>query len=78
MKNIPKSDNNSISSISANKEIVDQACPPYQETLEKSCSDFKLNFSLPNQNEKKMPKRQRKSHGWTHPSLKHVKTNIGQ
>ena len=47
LKNIPKSVNNRLSSISAGKEVFNQACPPYQEALEKSGYNFKLNFSPP-------------------------------
>ena len=44
LKNIPQSVNNRLSSISANEDVFVQAIPPYQEALQKSGYDFKLQF----------------------------------
>ena len=44
LENIPKSVNKRLSTISSNKQVFDQASPPYQEALQKSGYNFKLNF----------------------------------
>ena len=78
LRNIPLSVNNRLSSISANEEVFNQACQPYQAALEKSGYDFKLQFSPPNQNDKKLTGRQRKISWFNPPFSKHVQTNIGE
>ena len=53
LMNIPLSVNKRLSSISANEDVFNQACPIYQDALDKSGYDFKLKFNPPSQNEKK-------------------------
>ena len=57
--NIIENINNRLSSISANKEVFDQACGQYQQALEASGYDFKLSYEPPVQNEKKTENRKR-------------------
>ena len=47
LKNIPKSINRRLSSISSNQEVFNAACQPYQDALEKSGYDYILNFDPP-------------------------------
>ena len=53
LKNIPMSVNTRLCSISANEDVFNQACPIYQDALDKSGYDFKLKFNPPRQNENK-------------------------
>ena len=59
LKNIPKSVNQRLSSISSNEEIFKEACPPYQEALNKSGYHFEMKFCPPDQNKKQKSRRQR-------------------
>ena len=78
LRNIPQSVNRRLSSISANEEVFKQACPPYQEALEKSGYDFQLKFSPIDQPEQKSRRRQRKITWFNPPYSKDVQTNIGE
>ena len=78
LRNIPQSVNNRLSSISANQEVFDQACPDYQEALKKSGYDFKLHFSPPIQSNNKSMRRQRKITWFNPPFSKNSQTNIGE
>ena len=70
--------NKRLSSISANEAVFDQACPPYQEALNKSGYNHKLKFSPPEQNVKKSPKRKRKITWFNPPFSQNVQTKIGE
>ena len=52
LENIPRSINRRLSTLSANKQVFDSACPPYQEALQKSGYDFKLTYEPPSQSTK--------------------------
>ena len=77
LKNIPHEVNTKLSSISANEDVFNKACPPYQEALEKSGYDFKLKFSPPDENKKKKSKNQRNVTYFNPPYSKNVQTNLG-
>ena len=78
LRNIPQSVNRRLSSISANEEVFKQACPPYQEALEKSGYDFQLKFSPIDQPEQKTRRRPRKITWFNPPYSKDVQTNISE
>ena len=78
LRNIPQSVNKRLSSISASKEVFDQASPPYQDALQKSGYDFKLEFIPPTQNRKKPSNRGRKITWFNPPFSKNVQTNLGE
>ena len=44
LKNIPHAVNTRLSSISANEDVFNKACPPYQEALEKVDMTSSSNF----------------------------------
>ena len=87
LENIPKGVNRRLSSISANKEVFDQAAPLYQEALRKAGYQFQLEFEEQindgeggdgGQSNKKKKNRKRKII-WFNPPFSHtVKTRIGQ
>ena len=79
LRNIPKSINQRLSNISSNENIFKEACPPYQEALDKSGYNFELKFSPPSPNSGgKQKRRQRKITWFNPPFSKNVKTNIGE
>ena len=78
LKNIPKSINNRLSSISANKEVFDQACPLYQRALEASGYNFKLSYDPPVEKTKNTDRRKRNITYFNPPYSEHVQTNIGR
>ena len=83
LKNIPKSINKRLSSISSNESEFKKAAPAYQEALTKSGYDLKLVYNSPNDNpteENTNNKRSRKRNvTWFNPPYsENVSTNIGQ
>lgn len=78
MKNIPHSVNRRLSSISANQDVFNQAAPEYQEALEKSGYDFKLNYN-PKEPEMKKKKTRRRKITYFNPTYsQNVQTNVGE
>ncbi|QQP40972.1 Hypothetical protein FKW44_015206, partial [Caligus rogercresseyi] len=76
LKAIPVCVNNRLSNLSSNPEIFNQESHYYQNALDKSGYNFKLNFTL---NEpKKRRKRKRKILWFNPPFSNNVRTNIGQ
>ena len=78
LKNIPQSVNNRLSSISANEDVFVQAIPPYQEALQKSGYDFKLQFAPKIPNQTKKQRRQRRITWFNPPFSQSIQTNIGE
>ena len=81
LENIPMGINKRLSRISSNKEIFEKAAPDYQEALEKSGYQFKLNYQPENvSNETSVPKRKRsrKIIYFNQPFSNDVKTNVGR
>ena len=76
LRNIPKSVNNRLFSISSKEEIFNSAQAPYEQALKNSGYNFTLRFTEPNLSENPKPKRQRKI--TIYHSQKNVRTNIGQ
>ena len=76
LENIPKSVNKRLSTISSNKQVFDQASPPYQEALKKSGYNFKLNFEPPSPSQKSK-NRKRNITYFNPPFSKNVQTKIG-
>ena len=76
LENIPKSVNKRLSAISSNKQVFDLASPPYQEALQKSGYDFKLNFEPPIPCQKSK-NRKRNITYFNPPFSKNVQTRIG-
>ena len=76
LENIPKSVNKRLSTISSNKQVFDQASPPYQEALKRSGYDFKLNFEPPSPSQKSK-NRKRNITYFNPPFSKNVQTKIG-
>ena len=56
LKNIPEGINKRLSEISSNKEVFDQAAPPYQKALNESGYAFSLHYLNPSQEEWKREK----------------------
>ena len=83
IKNIPKSVNRRLSSVSSNKEVFVQAAPPYQKALSDSGYNFELKFDPTinnnNNNNNNAPKNKRKRNIiWFLPPFNmNVSTNIG-
>ena len=78
-KNIPASVNRRLSVLSSNEQMFKTAAPLYQESLNKSGYDFKLEFN-PTAEQRQTPKRnrQRKILYFNPPYSSNVKTNIGR
>ena len=79
LRNIPASINKRLSTISANKQVFDEAVPVYQEALKKSGYDYKLEYEKQTSTETKRKTRTRKrTITWFNPPFsQEVKTNIG-
>ena len=77
LKNIPKSVNTRLSSISSNEEIFEQAKGKYQEALKSSGYNFDLKFQPPDLSKKKN-NRGRVITYFNPPYSVSVKTNIGE
>ena len=78
LKNIPLGVNRRLSKLSANKEIFDKACPPYQEALRKSGHQHILKFDPPEASKPKKRLRKKKVTWFNPPYSTHVKTNVGK
>ena len=63
--------------LSSNKEIFDQAAPPYQAALDSAGYKHKLEFTQPTLGHRKKPNRRRKETWFNPPWAQNVKTNIG-
>ena len=46
LENNPRSITRRLSTLSANKQVYDSACPPYQEALKKSGYEFQLKYEV--------------------------------
>ena len=83
LKNIPTSVNKRLSSISANREVFDEAAPPYQEALDRAGYNHKLEFAENvvadnNNNGRKKRNRNRKIIYFNPPFNLDVETKIGR
>ena len=81
IENIPKGINRRLSTISATKQIFENAAPVYQAALEKSGHNFKLSFeqNVPtSETEKKQTKRKRSIIWFNPPYSRTVRTNVGK
>ena len=78
LRNIPKSVNRRLSSISSNETIFNEASKPYQEALNSSGYNFELKFLPPSQTGGSKQRRQRKITWFNPPFSQSVKTNIGE
>ena len=78
LKAIPKGINQRLSNLSANEEIFNNSIPVYQEALQKSGHNFKLNYSPTNDNKEQKRKRSRKITWFNPPFDAGVQTNIGK
>ena len=77
LENIPLAVNKRLSSISSNKEIFDQAAPPYQAALEESGYTHKLEFDPNVTNTGRKKNRTRRVTWFNPPFSSTVATNIG-
>ena len=82
LKNIPISVNERLSELSSSAEIFKDSVRPYQEALDKSGYNYKLNY-LPHANNEssennKKRKRKRKIVWFNPPYSKDVETNLGK
>ena len=77
LENIPLAVNKRLSSISSNKEIFDQAAPPYQAALEASGYTRKLEFDPSVTNSGRSTNRARRVTWLNPPFSSTVATNIG-
>ena len=81
LESIPKGVNKRLSRISCTEEIFNQGARDYQDALERSGYNFKLNYQPEeNTNESSLPKRKRcrKIIYFYPPFSKDVKTNVGK
>ena len=78
LQNIPLGVNRRLSSISANKEVFDDASPPYQEALRKSGFDHVLEFEPPSTFQTKKKNRKRNVTWFNPPYSASVKSNVGK
>ena len=79
LKNIPESVNKRLSNISSNKEIFDEALPPYQEALQKSGYNYKLKHEPQNKQGSNSNRKRTRNVTWFNPSYsENVATNIGR
>ena len=81
LKNIPENINKRLTSISSNKEVFDEAIPPYQKALDESGYTYKLTYNpqptqTPTRNRKR--NRQRNITWYNPPWNSNVKTNLGR
>ena len=77
LRNIPKSVNRRLCSISSNEEVFNSAIPPYQQALKNSGYDHELKF-YPTQPSEKRNNRRRRITWFNPPFSKNVKTNVGE
>ena len=70
--------NKRLSSISANEEIFNTSCKPYQEALKNSGYDFKLKYQPPEQDQTKKHNHSRNITWFNPPFSVSVKTRIGE
>ena len=79
LKNIPKGIEQRLSDNSANKQIFDEAAPPYQAELERCGYKHQLTFNpRPDQEPKKKKSRSRRITWFNPPYSMGVATNVGQ
>jgi hypothetical protein len=83
IKNIPESINKRLSTISSNKPVFNEACPPYQEALKKSGYSHKLEYKVPmktsNSGNKQKKRNRKRNITWFNPPYStNVTTNIGK
>ena len=78
LKNIPQGVNRRLSRISANREVFDDASPPYQEALRKSGFDHVLEFEPASTLSTKKKNRRRNVTWFNPPYSASVKSNIGK
>ena len=81
LKNIPENINKRLTSISSNKEVFDEAIPPYQKALDESGYAYKLTYNpqptqTPTRNRKR--NRQRNITWYNPPWNSSVRTNLGR
>ena len=78
LRNIPKAVNKRLCSISANEQVFDEACPPFQAALEKSGYDHKLVYTPCEKQKRKNKNRSRNITYFNPPYSQNVQTNIGE
>ena len=78
LKNIPLGVNRRLSKISANKDVFEKACPPYQEALLKSGYDHILKYEPPDDQKPKKRTRKKKVTWFNPPYSVHVKSSVGK
>jgi hypothetical protein len=80
LRNIPLFINKRLTEISSDQDSFEQASPPYQQALDKSCYNHKLQFKhlLNLTTNKKTRSRKRKIIWYNPPYSKNVSTNVGQ
>ena len=78
LKNIPAGVNRRLSRISANKDVFDRACPPYQEALRRSGYQYTLQYEPVEDQAAKKRSRRRRVIWFNPPYSIHVKTNVGR
>ena len=78
MKNIPAGVNKRLSRISSNKAVFDAAAPVYQEALNKSGYNHKLEFEPPTKDCTKKKRRKRNIIYFNPPYSANVRTNVGK
>jgi hypothetical protein len=80
LRNIPLSINKRLTEISSDQDLFEQASPPYQQALDKSGYNHKLQFKYPLNltNNKNTRSRKRKIIWYNPPNSKNVSTNVGQ
>ena len=78
LKNIPEGINKRLSEISSNKEVFDQAAPPYQKALNESGYAFSLHYLKPQSRRVEKRKRTRNIIWFNPPYDRNVKTSIGK
>ena len=78
LKNIPEGIIKRLSEISSNKEVFDQAAPPYQKALNESGYAFSLHYLKP-QSRRVEKRKRRRNIIWFNPPYDHnVKTSVGK
>ena len=79
LKNIALEVNRRLSSISSNKNVFNQASPPYQRALQQSGFDHKLEYDPPKETNSRKKKTRRRQITWFNPPFsQNVSTNIGR
>ena len=79
IKNLPDAINKRLSSISCNKVEFDKAAPLYQEALEKSNYEYKLEFDPSAGKPRNRSKNRKRKITWFNPPFsQNVKTNVGE